>query len=238
MDSLLTVACSCDSIMGHVEDFFFRDDFQQRGALHLHWLAFIKGAPKYGKASDAEVCAFVSKHLSCQRDHEIEADLIQLQVHIHSNSCYRKETGNLPHCRSRFPQPPMQETRILTPLPDDMPKQKSKAHRRKWKKIFDRLKEIDLGKELLDIELHEFLDNKKWSETEYISILLIKPTLFLRRGLAEMRMNLYNKETLIRTRSNMDMQYCLDPYAAATCVASYLMKGQRGMSKHYEKRNG
>jgi hypothetical protein len=44
-----------------------------------------------------------------------------------------------------------------------------------------------------------------------------------------MRMNSYNKEILIMTRSNMDMQYCLDPYAAATYVASYMMKGQRGM---------
>jgi hypothetical protein len=128
----------------------------------------------------------------------------------------------------------MQETRILTPLPEDMPKQESKAQRRKWSKIMDRLKEIDLGKELLDIELDEFLDNEKWSETEYILALrssLFKPTLFHRRRLAEMRMNSYNKEILIMTRSNMDMQYCLDPYTAATYVASYMMKGQRSMSK-------
>jgi hypothetical protein len=38
MDSLLTAACSCDSVMGHVEDFFLRDEFQQRGLLHLHGL--------------------------------------------------------------------------------------------------------------------------------------------------------------------------------------------------------
>jgi hypothetical protein len=113
----------------------------------------------------------------------------------------------------------MQETRILTPLPEDMPKQESKVHRRKWSNIMDRLKEIDLEKELLDIQLDEFLVNEKWSETEYILALrssLIKPTLFLQRGLAEMRMNSYNKPILIMTRSNMDMRYCLDPYAAAT----------------------
>jgi hypothetical protein len=100
--------------------------------------------------------------------------------------------------------------------------------------MMDRLKEIDLGKKLLDIQLDEFLDNEKWSKAEYILALrssLIKPTLYHRRGLAEMRMNSYNKEILKMTRSNMDMQYCLDPYAAATYVASYMMKGQRGMSK-------
>jgi hypothetical protein len=99
MDSLLTASCSCDSVMGHVEDFFLRDEFQQRGSPHLHWLALKKDAPKYSKASDAEVCAFTSRHISCQRDPDIEAELIQLQVHNHSDSCYRKDTSKLPHCR-------------------------------------------------------------------------------------------------------------------------------------------
>jgi hypothetical protein len=46
-----------------------------------------------------------------------------------------------------------------------------------------------------------------------------------------MRMNSYNKGMLQMMRANMDIQYCLDPYVAATYVASYMMKGQRGMSK-------
>jgi hypothetical protein len=60
---------------------------------------------------------------------------------------------------------------------------------------------------------------------------LTRPTLFLARRLSEMRINSYNKEILEMTRANMDIQFCLDPYAAATYVASYMMKGQRGMSK-------
>lgn len=60
---------------------------------------------------------------------------------------------------------------------------------------------------------------------------LKRPTLFLARRLSEMRMNSYNKTMLQMTQANMDIQFCLDPYAAATYVASYMMKGQRGMSK-------
>jgi hypothetical protein len=44
-------------------------------------------------------------------------------------------------------------------------------------------------------------------------------------------MNSYNRKMLKMTRANMDIQFCLDPYAAATYIASYMMKGQRVMSK-------
>jgi hypothetical protein len=115
-----------------------------------------------------------------------------------------------------------------------MPKEESKALRKKWNIIFERLKEIDQAKELLDIELVDFLADEKLTEEEYLLALrssLTRPTLFLASRLSEMRMNSYNKEILEMTRANMDIQFCLDPYAAATYVASYMMKGQRGMSK-------
>jgi hypothetical protein len=46
-----------------------------------------------------------------------------------------------------------------------------------------------------------------------------------------MRMISYNKEMLEMTRANMDIQFCFDPYAPATYVASFMMEGQEGMSK-------
>jgi hypothetical protein len=131
MDSLLTSICSCDEIIGETEDFFLRDEFQQRGSPHSHWLALIKDAPVYGRASDQVICDFVDKYIRCHRDPEMDPDLIKLQEHRHSGSCYRRESGCLPHCRFRYPQPPMQTTEILTPLPDDLPKEESKALRRK-----------------------------------------------------------------------------------------------------------
>jgi hypothetical protein len=234
MDSLLISICSCDEIIGEMNDSFLRDEFQQRGSPQSHWLAFIKNAPVYGRAPDSEICKFVDKYIRCHRDPKMDAELIKLQEHMHSGSCYRRETGCLPHCRFRYPQPPMQTTKILTPLPDDMSKEESKALQKKWNLIFERLKEIDHAKELLDIELSDFLAYEKLTEEEYLLALrssLTRPTLFLARRLSEMRMNSYNKVILKTTRANMDIQFCLDPYAAATYVASYMMKGQRGMSK-------
>jgi hypothetical protein len=234
MDSLLTFICSCSEIIGEMEDFFLRDEFQQREFPHSHWLAFIKDAPVYGRVPDQVICDFVDKYIWCHRDPLMVSELIKLQEHRHSGCCCRRESGCLPHCRFCYPQPPMQTTKILTPLPDDMPKEESKAHRKKWNTIFERLKEIDQAKELLDIELVDFLADKKLTEEEYLLALrssLTRPTLFLARRLSEMRMYFYNKEIFEMTRANMDIQFCLDPYAAATYVASYMMKGQRGMSK-------
>jgi hypothetical protein len=65
MDSLLTAIYSCDKIIGEMEDFFPRDEFQQRGSPHSHWLAFIKDAPVYGRAPDQVICDFVDKYIRC-----------------------------------------------------------------------------------------------------------------------------------------------------------------------------
>jgi hypothetical protein len=67
MDSLLTSICSCDEIIGEMEDFFLRDEFQQRGSPHSHWLAFIKNAPVYGREPDQVICDFVEVYSMSSR---------------------------------------------------------------------------------------------------------------------------------------------------------------------------
>jgi hypothetical protein len=234
MDSLLTVVCSCDDIIGKVDDFFLRDEFQQRGSPHSHWLTFDDKAPVYGKQPNQKICDYVDDFITCARDPEIAEELILLQEHKHSNTCFKREKGCLPSCRFRYPQPPMQRTTILEPLGPEVSKKDAETLRKQWSRIFDRLKAIDKGKELLDQELSDFLPDEGWSEEDYMLALcssLKRPTLFLARRLSKMRMNSYNKAMLQMTQANMDIQFCLDPYAAATYVASYMMKGQRGMSK-------
>jgi hypothetical protein len=60
MDSLLTAVYSCDGVIGKVKDFFLRDEFQQRGSPHSHWLTFNENAPVYGKQSNQEICDYVT----------------------------------------------------------------------------------------------------------------------------------------------------------------------------------
>jgi hypothetical protein len=127
MNSLLTSIYSCDKITSEMEDFFLHDEFQQQGSPHSHWLAFIKDAPVYGRAPDQVICEFVDKYIWCHQDTDMDPDLIKLQEHRHSGSCYRRKSGCFPHCRFRYPQPAMRTTKILTPLSDDMPKEDNKA---------------------------------------------------------------------------------------------------------------
>jgi hypothetical protein len=116
MDSLLTAVCMCDDIIGKVEDFFLRDEFQRRGSPHSHWLSFNENAPVYGKQSNEEICKSIDKWIHCSRDPDLGSELVMLQEHRHSSTCFKREKGCLSSCRFRYPQPPMQETTILEPL--------------------------------------------------------------------------------------------------------------------------
>jgi hypothetical protein len=48
------------------------------------------------------------------------------------------------------------------------PRKRATALRKEWGIIFERLKEIDQAKELLDIELVVFLADEKLTESEYL----------------------------------------------------------------------
>jgi hypothetical protein len=61
-----------------------------------------------------------------------------------------------------------------------------------------------------------------------------KSTVFLQRLPSEIRMNPYNPKVLELTEANVDIQFVLDPYAAAAYVVSYMRKSQKGMSKLME----
>lgn len=54
--------------------------------------------------------------------------------------------------------------------------------------------------------------------------------IFLKRGIAEIRVNNYNEILMKCWEANMDIQYIVDPYSCAAYVVSYMSKGQRGMS--------
>ena len=41
------------SQLGKLSDFFYRVEFQQRGSPHIHMLAWIQDAPKYGKSDES-----------------------------------------------------------------------------------------------------------------------------------------------------------------------------------------
>jgi hypothetical protein len=88
METLLKVVRKCPEILGPLEDFFLRDDFQHRGAPHSHCLAFIKNGPLFGTYPDSSVCEWIDKYITCSvHVKDSLKHLLDLQIHRHKKSC-------------------------------------------------------------------------------------------------------------------------------------------------------
>ena len=69
--------------LGEVTDYFWRKEFASRGAIHVHWFAYIKDAPVYGESSNTEIALFYDKIISCSLDvpeHHKQFVMYQLQT--------------------------------------------------------------------------------------------------------------------------------------------------------------
>lgn len=55
--------------------------------------------------------------------------------------------------------------------------------------------------------------------------------IFIKRHPKAYRINQYNKKILSLMRSNMDIQFVLDPYSCIQYIVDYINKAQRGLSK-------
>jgi hypothetical protein len=58
-----------------------------------------------------------------------------------------------------------------------------------------------------------------------------KATIFYKRDLDAFRRSPYNEKILAMQNSNMDAQFVLDPYSAATYISLYMMKRNYALSK-------
>lgn len=213
--------------LGHIADFFYRVEYQQRGSPHIHMLLWVADAPLYNESSDEDVIAYIDKVITCEIPQQPDdlSDLVCLQIHKHSPSCRKKSK---PQCRFKYPKPPMLTTRILKPLDSE---EKKDVHHDWWKSVQTLLSEHKDG---LDMTFQEFLTALHLSEEQYILALrssLKTPTIFLKRSPLEIRVNAYNAPCLLAWRANMDIQFILDVYACAAYVASYVSKSARGMSE-------
>jgi hypothetical protein len=123
----------------------------------------------------------------------------------------------------------MGETMILAPLPDSF----DQKARKNLSKTIKRINAVKNQENTLTLSFHEFLRKCQVSYKEYI--LAIRSSLrshrvFLKRLPRQMLINAYNPDILKRMRSNMDIQFILDPYGVACYVVDYINKTDRGMS--------
>ena len=62
------VNSKCKQI-GEVTDYFWRKEFASRGAIDVHWFAYINDAPEYGESSNEYVADYY-KTVSCSSDYQ------------------------------------------------------------------------------------------------------------------------------------------------------------------------
>ena len=221
------------SPLGHLENFFYRVEFQHRGSPHIHGLLWIKNAPHYERNTDTEIINYIDSVITCSTENRNDDENIQLQIHKHSKTC-TKRINHQKKCRFGCPWPPLDKTQILYPLNKDESENKEKyceiykninkliqlKHKLKEMITFDEiLKELNITYELYILALRTSINKKK---------------VFLKRDLSEIFINNYMKDLLNVWKANHDIQYVLDPYSCVVYICDYLMKNNKGMSKLLE----
>jgi hypothetical protein len=129
---------------------------------------------------------------------------------------------------------PMRSTQVLEPIQPGEELDKTQL-KKIWLKIQEELKKMDMGE---DITLDDFIKRLDIDEETYINAVrssLKTTTIFLKRTPWEIRVNAYNTTLLKAWRANHDIQFVTNVYACAMYVASYITKGQRGMSQLLRK---
>ncbi|KAG2191489.1 hypothetical protein INT47_013266 [Mucor saturninus] len=248
-----------------ISEYFFRVEFQHRGSPHVHMLLWLKDAPvleekiceNETEADDikANICSFVDKIITCSKkwdgsphhdtasksNAETWKDLLRTrQTHRHTSTCRRKRGGNKAVCRFNIPFPPISCTTIMEPL--DLTKYSAeniKDFKELNKRIMDYLNTN--YKELSDsnTSFEEFLNlvNAR-SYNDYVLALRVNlkiNKLYIKREPNAIMINNYSPKIISMFRSNMDIQFILDPYACCAYVMDYINKSDRGMSKAMEE---
>ncbi|KAB0799246.1 hypothetical protein PPYR_07126 [Photinus pyralis] len=223
-----------DGPFGHyvIEHYFYRIEFQHRGSPHVHMVLWLKDAPifmPYDEESERKVAELIDMVSTTDTNDPDVQDFIKNQWHRCSQTCKKTARGKI-SCRFGAPFRPMDKTRILYPIDQNL----DKAVQTKIRELNGRLNEIldDTPEEIGT--LHDLMIKSNCSFEEYLLAArtsLKHPTIFIKREPKNTRINVYNKKIILCMRSNMDIQYVLDPYSCIGYIVDYVNKSSRGLSR-------
>ncbi len=149
------------------------------------------------------------------------AELIPYQIHRHTITCSKKRRI-IQTCRFKYPKPPMTQTKILLPLPKNVPTEEHKRLTQLYSKVDNQLNAW--GRNYDDnTTVEEMLQIIDIYYEDYISAVrttISRPTIFLKRKPRDNFVNAYNTKILLAWRANMDIQFVLNGYASGKYVAS------------------
>ncbi|XP_072142204.1 uncharacterized protein [Dermacentor andersoni] len=208
-----------------VKEYFKRIEFQHRGGAHAHLLLWLENAPNEELGPQMPGTVRMAEHLI-----SLDAESLhrpRCQTHQHTQTCYK---NGRTRCRFNAPFWPMEETRVIIPLPP--------AHTEEEKKSRTKLKERYNIHAALETTVYESIEdmrrhNNVADAEEYITIVragISRPTLMLKRNCDQVHFNFFNPWIASVLNSNMDLQIVLDVYACAAYVVEYVNKANQGMS--------
>lgn len=102
---------STDGPLGKVIHYFWRREYQSRGAQHFYLMLWVKDAPILHESSLEEVASFISKYITCANKNvspTLHQQVTPYQIHKHKSYCIRKKKtrrGFVSVCRFGFPRP-------------------------------------------------------------------------------------------------------------------------------------
>ena len=108
--------------LGPVAHYFYKKEYQARGAPHYHILLWIEGAPIEGKDDDDVVLQWIQERITChipeeQSNPELHQLVTKYQYHKCSKYCRRRKRVKgtfITHCRFGFPRPPCESAALLS----------------------------------------------------------------------------------------------------------------------------
>ena len=107
-------------VLGTVDHFYWKKEYQSRGAPHYHVLLWIKDAPVIGQDDPDEVLEWIQERITCHipnkdSDPELYQQVTRYQMHKCSGYCKRKrKCGNvfITRCRFGFPRQPCESAKL------------------------------------------------------------------------------------------------------------------------------
>ena len=105
-------------VLGTVDHYMWKKEYQNRGAPHYHVLLWIQDAPVIGVDDADKVLAWIEDRITCklpdkESDPELHAMVTKYQLHKCSGYCKRKvKRGGVfvTTCKSNFPRTPQEKT--------------------------------------------------------------------------------------------------------------------------------
>ena len=107
-------------VLGTVSHFFWKKEYQARGAPHYHVLLWIAGAPVIGMDSESKVLRWIQERITCRipdssSNPELHRLVTKYQTHRCSAYCKRRvKVGGvfIIRCKFNFPRPEADESKI------------------------------------------------------------------------------------------------------------------------------